>query len=82
MSQFQDFEFPRRKNFMKNLNILLNYEPIVSPDKTLTEKLFKKPKQTLTQSINFSSLKNQKETNRPISQGFGSTNGFSRKYPH
>ncbi len=37
---FQDLNYPRRKNFIKNLNILLENSPILSPEKSLAAKLF------------------------------------------
>ena len=35
MLSFQEMEFPRRKNFMKNLNILLDSNPVSTPDQSL-----------------------------------------------
>ena len=35
MLPFQEMEFPRRKSFIKNLNILLDSNPIAAPDKSL-----------------------------------------------
>lgn len=35
---FQDLCYPRRKNFIKNLNILLDTAPVLSPEKSLGTK--------------------------------------------
>lgn len=39
---FQELNYPRRKNFIKNLNILLETTPITSPSKSLTAKILNK----------------------------------------
>lgn len=36
---FQDLIYPRRKNFIKNLNILLDTSPVLSPEKAIAAKI-------------------------------------------